>query len=151
LIETDRETAVLFTLSRQSFTDLIMTFPILNSEGRWTTTWPLHLGFPLFLTNVVTVLGNVEDGTEEEVVRPGGAKVIRPDRALRLIEVEQPDGTSETLSRTLRADFVYGPLPRIGIYHVKWDGQLQRSFAVNLLDANESDLAPRPSIDIGDE
>jgi hypothetical protein len=151
LIETDRETAVLFTLARQSFTDLVMTFPILNSEGKWTTTWPLHLGFPLFLTNVVTVLGNVEDGVDEEITRPGGAKVLRPDRAMRSIEVEGPDGTSETLTRTLRTDFVYGPLPRVGIYRVKWDGQVQRSFAVNLLDSAESDLTPRPSIDIGDE
>jgi hypothetical protein len=151
LIETDRETAVLFTLARQSFTDLVMTFPILNSEGKWTTTWPLHLGFPLFLTNVVTVLGNVEDGVDEEIKRPGDAKVLRPDRAMRSIEVEGPDGTSETLTRTLRTDFVYGPLPRVGVYQVKWDGQVQRSFAVNLLDSAESDLTPRPSIDIGDE
>jgi hypothetical protein len=151
LIETDRETAVLFTLARQSFTDLVMTFPILNSEGKWTTTWPLHLGFPLFLTNVVTVLGNVEDGTEAEIVHPGGAKVIRPDRAMRTIEVEGPDGKRETVSRSLRVDFVHGPLPRVGVYHVSWDGQVQTAFAVNLLDSAESDLTPRPSIDIGDE
>jgi hypothetical protein len=151
LIETDRETAVLFTLARQSFTDLVMTFPILNSEGKWTTTWPLHLGFPLFLANVVTVLGNVEDGTEAEIVRPGGAKVIRPDRAMQTIEIEGPDGKSETVTRSLRADFVYGPVPRVGVYRVKWDGQMQTAFAVNLLDSAESDLTPRPSIDIGDE
>lgn len=151
LIETDRETAVLFTLARQSFTDLVMTFPILNNEGKWTTTWPLHLGFPLFMTNVVTVLGNVEDGVDEEVSRPGDAKVLRPDRPLRAIEVDGPDGSSETLTRTRRTNFVYGPLPRVGIYQVKWDGQVQRSFAVNLLDSAESDLMPRPSIDIGDE
>jgi hypothetical protein len=151
LIETDRETAVLFTLARQSYTDLIMTFPILNAEGKWTTTWPLHLGFPMFMTNVVTVLGNVEDGVDEEIARPGREKVIRPDRPLRTIEVENPDGSRETLNRTQRTDFVYGPLPRVGIYQVRWDGKLQRSFAVNLLDSAESDVVPRPSIDIGDE
>jgi hypothetical protein len=151
LIETDRETAVLFTLSRQSYTDLVMTFPILNSEGRWTTTWPLHLGFPMFMTNVVTVLGNVEDGVDEEIVRPGREKVIRPDRPLRSIEVETPDGSREILNRTQRSDFVYGPLPSVGIYRVFWDGKLQRSFAVNLVDSAESDVVPRESIDIGDE
>jgi hypothetical protein len=151
LIETDRETAVLFTLSRQSYTDLVMTFPILNSEGRWTTTWPLHLGFPMFMTNVVMVLGNVEDGVDEELARPGREKVIRPDRPMRSIEVETPDGIREALNRTQRSDFVYGPLPRVGIYRVRWEGKLQRSFAVNLLDSAESDVIPRPSIDIGDE
>jgi hypothetical protein len=151
LIETDRETAVLFTLARQSYTDLVMTFPILNSEGKWTTTWPLHLGFPMFMTNVTTVLGNVEDGVDEEIVRPGREKVLRPDRPMRSIDVEAPDGSRETLTRTLRTDFVYGPLPRVGIYKARWEGKVQRSFAVNLLDTEESDVAPRPSIDIGDE
>jgi hypothetical protein len=151
LIETDRETAVLFTLARQSYTDLVMTFPILNSEGKWTTTWPLHLGFPMFMTNVVTVLGNVEDGVDEEIARPGREKVIRPDRPMRTLEVENPDGTRETLNRTQRAEFIFGPLPRVGIYQVRWAGKLQRSFAVNLLDSAESDVVPRPSIDIGDE
>jgi hypothetical protein len=151
LIETDRETAVLFTLSRQSFTDLVMTFPIFNNKGEWTTTWPLRLAFPLFLTNVVIVLGNVHDGANEEIVRPGDVMVLRPERAMRTIEVEGPDGRAETLNRSLRADFPYGPMPRVGIYRVKWDGQVQRSFAVNLLDSRESDLSPRPSIDIGDE
>jgi hypothetical protein len=151
LIETDRETAVLFTLARQSFTDLVMTFPIFNNKGEWTTTWPLRLAFPLFLTNVVMVLGNVHDGANEEVVRPGDVKVLRPDRAMRSIDVETPDGHTETLRRGLRPDFPYGPLPRVGIYRVTWDGHVQRSFAVNLLDSQESDLLPRPSIDIGDE
>ncbi len=150
LIETDRETAVLFTLSRQSYTDLVMTFPILNREGKWTTTWPLHLGFPLFLTNVVTVLGNVDDGSSAEVARPGAVKVLRPDHAVRSITIQDPDGHTETLNRGLRADFPYGPLPRVGIYQVQWDGRVQRRFAVNLLDSSESDLVPRPAIDIGD-
>jgi hypothetical protein len=151
LIETDRETAVLFTLARQSYTDLVMTFPILNAEGKWTTSWPIQFGFPIFLANVVNVLGNVEDGIDEEIARPGREKVLRPDRAMRSIEIEGPDGSTETLTRTLRREFVYGPLPRVGVYRVNWDGREQRSFAVNLLDSAESDLAPRPSIDIGDE
>jgi hypothetical protein len=33
---------------------------------------------------------------------------------------------------------------------VQWDGRVQRRFAVNLLDSSESDLVPRPAIDIGD-
>jgi hypothetical protein len=151
LIETDRDTAVLFTLARQSYTDLVMTFPILNAEGKWTTSWPIQFGFPVFLANVVNVLGNVEDGIDEEIARPGREKVLRPDRAMRSIEIEGPDGSSETLTRTLRTEFVYGPLPQVGVYRVKWDGREQLSFAVNLLDSAESDLTPRPSIDIGDE
>src|SRR5216684_2829408 len=64
---------------------------------------------------------------------------------------KSPAAGRETLTRTLRTDFVYGPLPRVGIYRVRWESKLQRSFAVNLLDSAESDVLPRPSIDIGDE
>jgi hypothetical protein len=151
LIETDRETAVLFTLNRQSFTDLVMTFPIQNLEGKWATTWFVHLGFPIFMTNVVTVLGNVNDGLNDPVVRPGDFKTLWPDRAMREVEVEAPGGQVERVQRGLRAIFAYGPAPRVGIYQVRWDGRVQRSFAVNLLDSAESDLTPRSSIDIGDE
>ena len=128
-----------------------MTFPILNAEGKWTTSWPIQFGFPIFLANIVSVLGNVEDGIDEEVTRPGREKVLRPDRLTRSIDIEGPDGSTERLTRTLRREFVYGPLPRVGVYRVKWDGSEQHSFAVNLLDSEESDLTPRPSIDIGDE
>jgi hypothetical protein len=151
LIETDKETAVLFTLSRQSFTDLVMTFPILNDKGEWTTTWPVKLGFPLFLTNVVYVLGNVNDGTSDRTVRPGDVKPLRPDRALKKIEVEDPDGKSHTLTRGNRAEFLFGETNKVGVYRVKWDGEEQYGFAVNLLDARESNLEPRPEIDIGEE
>jgi hypothetical protein len=151
LIETDKETAVLFTLSRQSFTDLVMTFPILNDKGEWTTTWPVKLGFPLFLTNVVYVLGNVNDGTSDPIVRPGDVKPLRPDRAVKRIEVEDPDGKTHTLARGARADFLFGETDKVGVYKVKWDGQEQYGFAVNLLDARESNLEPRTDIDIGEE
>jgi hypothetical protein len=150
LIETDRETAVLFTLNRQSFTDLVMTFPILNDKGEWTTTWPLRLSFPLFLTNVVYVLGSVNDGTNEEVKRPGDDKQLRPDQPVKTIEVEDPDGSSEVLSRGGGAQFLYGKTDRVGVYKVKWDGRVQQSFAVNLLDDMESNLQPRDAIEIGD-
>ena len=61
LLETDRETAVLIALARRSFTDLVLTFPLVNAAGEWTTTWNLKLSFPVFLRNVLYTLGNVRD------------------------------------------------------------------------------------------
>ncbi|HLJ97781.1 MAG TPA: hypothetical protein VKU02_31760, partial [Gemmataceae bacterium] len=40
---------------------------------------------------------------------------------------------------------------RIGVYRVAWGGEWQRSFAVNLLDADESNIEPRTAIHIGAE
>ncbi|MGL4550858.1 MAG: vWA domain-containing protein, partial [Gemmataceae bacterium] len=53
LLEADRETALLFALPRRAFTDLVLTFPLVNDAGQWTTNWNLKLSFPVFLRNVL--------------------------------------------------------------------------------------------------
>jgi hypothetical protein len=149
LIEIDQNNALLVTLSRQSFTDLVMAFPILDDKDQWNTSWPLLPSFPLFLRNILYTLGNVSDGASEEMVQPGQTKTLRPDVALPTIEVIDPAGAKKTLERGSRADFTYGDTQRVGIYRVAWSGALQRSFAVNMLDADESNIEPRSTVYIG--
>jgi hypothetical protein len=149
LIEIDQNVSLLFTLNRHSFTDLVMTFPILDDKDGWNTNWPLLPSFPLFLRNVLYALGNISDGSSEETVQPGQPKTLRPDVALSQIEVTDPAGDTKTLNRGTRADFSYGDTNRVGVYRVNWSGAWQRSFAVNLLDADESNLEPRQSVQIG--
>ena len=84
LIEIDQNVALLFTLSRQSFTDLVMTFPILNDRGEWNTNWPLLPSFPLFLRNIVYALGNVNDGAGEELLQPGQVVQSVPGAGLKV-------------------------------------------------------------------
>ena len=52
--------------------------------------------------------------------------------------------------RRPKAAFPFGATDKVGVYQAKWDGG-QRSFAVNLLDPEESNIEPRPSIQIGNE
>jgi hypothetical protein len=151
LLEIDQNTALLLTLGRQSFTDLVMTFPILDADGKWNTNWPLLPSFPLFLRNILYALGNVSDGTSEENVQPGQPKVIRPDVAVSRIEVSDPEGKSRSLDRGTRADFSYGDTEKTGVYRVAWNGAWQRSFAINLLDSDESNIEPRSSVRVGAE
>jgi hypothetical protein len=150
LLESDADTVLMFTVSRQSFTDLVQTFALVDNEGRFNTTWPLHPSFPLFLRNVTYVLGNVSDAAGEELVQPGKVKTLRPDVPLKRIEVINPKGEAKLLERGTRPEFTYGDTEQVGIYGVRWDGQEQRSFAVNLLDAEESNLEPRGEIKVGD-
>jgi hypothetical protein len=149
LLEADRETAVLFALPRRAFTDLVMTFPLVNAKGEWTTNWNLKLSFPVFLRNVLYTLGNVSDAAAEENVPPGQVKSLRPDVAVTQLEVTSPVGVKETLSRNPAGDFSYKNTERVGVYRAAWAGQDERSFAVNLLDAEESNLRPRDEIKIG--
>src|SRR5262249_24974887 len=87
LIESERDTGLLLTLNRQSFTDLVMTFPLLTDDGRWNTNWPLRTSFPLFLQKVVYVYGNVSDAASEETMQPGRERAIRPDDVVDEIRV----------------------------------------------------------------
>lgn len=149
LIEIDQNVALLLTLGRQSFTDLVMTFGILNEREEWNTNWPLLHSFPLFLRNVIYGLGNISDGASDENFQPGQAKTIRPDVTMDEIEVTGPDGKSHRLKRGSRADFSFGQTDFVGEYKVGWDGAWQRSFAVNLLDPEESNIDPRTDVQIG--
>src|SRR5204862_4514886 len=67
------------------------------------------------------------------------------------VKVSNPEERSEILNRGSRADFSFGRTDRLGVYKVTWNDQWQRSFAVNLLDPEESNLEPRKSISIGSE
>ncbi|MBY0521839.1 MAG: VWA domain-containing protein [Gemmataceae bacterium] len=151
LLETDGDTALMLTLPRQSFVDLVMTFPILNDKNEWNTNWPLMPSFPLFLRNVLYSLGNVSDAVSEAPTQPGDVKQIKPDAAVEEIQVIPPGGKPILLKRGSRSDFSFGGTDKVGIYHVAWEGAIQRSFAVNLLDSEESNLEPRKTVQIGNE
>ena len=149
LIESENNNSLLLTLSRGSFTDLVMTFAIIDDTGSFNTDWPLKPSFPLFLRNVLYALGNISDGASEETVQPGQPKTLRPDVAVNQIHVTDPAGATKDLTRGSRADFSYGDTNLVGPYKVAWNGKWQRSFAVNLLDADESNIEPRTSVRIG--
>lgn len=148
LLEIDRENAVLFTLPRRSFTDLIMTFPLLNDKGQWNTFWPLKISFLLFLRNVVFTLGNVRG---DESLQPGQLKLIYPDTPVTQIQVVDPAGKTHTLDRGARSFFSFDHTDRIGVYPILWGGSRQRVFTVNLFDSQESNLEPRQEFQIGAE
>jgi hypothetical protein len=148
------DAALLVALSRQSFTDLVLTFPILTDRGEWNTTWPLQASFPLFLRNILYTLGNLNEAAAEENVQPGQVKTIRPDVAVRRVEVTGPDSQRHTLTRDERdprTDFPFGATELVGVYRADWDGGTPRSFAVNLLDSEESNIEPRPAFQVGSD
>jgi hypothetical protein len=150
IMEGDRDLGLIVALSRGAFTDVVMCFPILNDAGEWNTNWPLLPGFPLFWRNVIYTLGNVRDAAGEENVQPGQVKLLRPDGKVSDIRVTDPANATLALSRGSRAEFAYGSTDRVGVYRAEWkDGS--RRFAINLLDADESNIEPRPAVQIGAE
>jgi hypothetical protein len=151
LMEGDRDLSLLLSLPRGAYTDVVLTFSILNTVGEWNTNWPLLPSFPLFWRNVLYTLGNIRDAAGEENTQPGQVKLLRPESTVTKLTVTAPNGTDSTLERGSRADFAYGATDRVGVYDATWANDGHRRFAVNLLDADESNLEPRTAVKIGSE
>jgi hypothetical protein len=148
------ELPLLISLSRESFTDLVMTFPLLTDDGKWNTDFWIQVSFPLFLRKTLYQLGNLNENAIEEPVAPGAVKRLLPDASVRQVEVVGPDGRSHLLThddRDPRSDFSFGDTERLGVYQAKWGGAPKSAFAVNLLDADESNLEPRAVLRFGSD
>jgi hypothetical protein len=147
LIESDHG-PVAFTLPRGAFVDAVVGFALLDGKN-FNTDWPVRYSFPLFLYNAARVLGNVRESGDEEVHRPAEPAVLRADARAETVVVTAPDGTSEKLTRTPQGTFVYNRANAVGLYRARWGESGAETFAVNLFDARESDLAPRGMVPEG--
>jgi hypothetical protein len=148
------DTGLLVALNRDPFTDLVLTFPILTDTGDWNTTWPLQASFPLFLRSLLYWGCHINESATEESLQAGQVKIIRALDSSAPLEVTLPDGKRERLTHSLRdprPDFTFGATEHMGIYHYEQTGSPSRSFAVNLLDAEESNIEPQTSISFGGE
>src|SRR5262249_47473191 len=96
-------------------------------------------------------LGGVSDLAREETVQPGEPMVLRPEAGVQWLKVTPPHGSAETLKRGPRPDFTFSDTDQLGVYRVQRDDGAERSFAVNLLDGNESNIEPREEIQVGTE
>jgi hypothetical protein len=148
LLEGEHDNALMFELSRQTFSDVVLTFAIIDDNDNWITNWPQQISFPLFLRNLLYVRGNVSDAAGEPTLQPGMTRILRPDAAVSKVEVTDPAGHSQTIQRAGRGEFVFGKTDLLGVYTAEWEGG-KRLFAVNLLDSEESNIEPRAEINIG--
>jgi hypothetical protein len=156
LIETQKE-PVLWALGRNRYTDLVMTFPLVVSEGGrgvWNTNWPRQPAgtFPLFFDNVVLQLGRFQE--YEDSHAPGVPKTLDPGAAIRAVEItriDPPGGQTVTVERQAGRDLVYGSPEYVGLYEVIWGEDGRYRFAVNLFDPQESNIQPREAFQVGEE
>jgi hypothetical protein len=157
LLEGEQDLVLLAALSRQAYTDLVLTFPLVTAnadapDAVWHTNWPLQPGFVLFLRNVLYQLGNVRDAGAEEPLSPGRMVPLRPG-AEREVFVTKPGAEVGTkYDRGNRPELPYSNTDRLGVYTAEWGGgaaKQTRRFAVNLFDAEESNLAPVRQFQVG--
>lgn len=155
LLEGDAGLVLMAAISRQSFTDVVLVFPLAtaNEDGPdriWHSDWPMLPSFVLFLQNMVKILGNVRDTNAVETLQPGQIVPLRPGSAKEVYVTKPGAKTATKFDRGSRSEVIYSSTDTVGVYTAEWaGGQLQR-FAVNLLDPEESNLAPVNRFTIGD-
>lgn len=144
LIESDHG-PIAFTVPRGIYTDTVLTFPLLNTDGQWQTDWPLRLSFPLFFMNLLRQAAG--DGTKDlDQVTPGAPVSLRGESAN--VAVVTPSGVKTPVARDSRGTFVFHGTNEVGVYTVE-GGATPSRFAVNLFDEEESTILPATKVSIG--
>jgi hypothetical protein len=119
--------------------------------------WPFDPGWVLFLAGSVLHLSETQSGALSEGIRAGDTLTTRLPPGSQGVRLTEPDGTSIKLDAAPDGSVAYGPVMRLGMYTVAWEGQAtpidvadgstaRRRIAANLLDPYESDLGTTPSL-----
>ena len=113
------------------------------------STWPLRVSFPIFVANAVDWLNPASASAGQYLVQPGTAFRYGLSARTPRAELTTPDGKTRALELDPEAkELVIGDTARQGIYRVK-AGTNDVAFCVNLMDSNESNIAPREEIAVG--
>lgn len=131
----------LMILHRQGAqTHLVCAFDVLQSD------WPLRVSFPIFMSNAMQFLALGTEMDVRESVQPGSTPRI-PMANLERAGVKDrlaligPDGQRE-VQMTGGIELALPALDRVGVYALQPAVPRFERIAVNLLDPNESNLAP---------
>jgi len=113
------------------------------------STWPLRVSFPIFVANALQFLDPAAIRASQRLVRAGEAFHLPLERPITTATLTFPDGRSEALPVDPEStEWVWADTAVQGIYRLQWETN-ETTFAVNLLDATETDTHPREALDLG--
>lgn len=115
-----------------------------------SSIWPLQVGFPVFMYNTVRYLTGSAMQAERSL-RPGQTMDISVPATLKDVDIETPDHQHRRIVNPGQSVVRFSSTEQTGLYQVGPAGLgiSPQAFAVNLADANESDIAPRDTLAIG--
>lgn len=136
-------------------TPLIVTGDIARQRIVWIgfdtlqSTWPLRMSFPIFIANSVEWLNPFAASSSQLMVRAGDPFRFPLNGPAKTATVTSPGGKSRTLEMDPKArEVVFGETFKQGIYQLT-AGTNTITFSVNLIDAAESNIAPREELPFG--
>ncbi len=131
---------------------------VAGDEGRTRALWtafrldaahgafPTSVAYPIFLSNAVRWLSRSGE-TDGLQVRTGSPMALDPPAGATKLTVTKPDGSKRDL--TVGQSTAFDETETAGFYGVSGGGGAGTTFAANLADAAESDIAPKPAPDLG--
>ena len=147
LVDTTRG-PLLAIAPRERFEDLVLGVALI---GRDTvgTNWPVRLSFPVFVLNLIDYAARARGDDRADMHLPGSV-VSLPVGASGRVEVRDPSGASTPLPSSTTGMTHFADTDRVGVYQARLD-DVEMPFCVNLLNAAESAIRPRPegSVQIG--
>lgn len=113
---------------------------------------PLRVAFPILMANLLDALVPGGASGVPAHVEPGKPLALTAPPQANTLTVRAPDGQTQTLTPT-NGRVVFEQTNRLGVYEISSqenDGKTRDlgRFAVNLFNANESDIAPRNPLPI---
>ncbi|HWE92812.1 MAG TPA: BatA and WFA domain-containing protein [Tepidisphaeraceae bacterium] len=122
------------------YTNLVVAFDVLQSN------WPLKVSFPIFLHNALQYLAIGSDMDVRPSKEPGATPTIPRANLQKIGDVKQIKLKGPADTKTIKVpdtgDFVLPSLDHVGLYTTDPPVPQFEQMAVNLLDANESNLVP---------
>lgn len=141
---------------REGFEDAVLGFVLIDDvagrdgglERYIGTNWPIRPSFPVFVFNLLTYLGGNRTVSGPSAIRPGQPTTVETAATNKAPAVRTPDGRTIPLKEGRLGRFAFAETSQLGVYEITGDKTPQH-FAVNLFQALESDIRPRPEIKVG--
>ncbi|MBI4583461.1 MAG: BatA domain-containing protein [Planctomycetes bacterium] len=130
---------------KPAFNALILGFDLFK------TNWPWLPSFPIFFSNAIAWLGSSGNGEAASRYRTGEPLLYYPEKESKVQQftMVDPAGGERAVAAESSGEVSFPGTALAGVYALRGDGKTLVSFAVSLLDAGESRIAPRGEIQLG--
>lgn len=139
VIAESKETPLMAVGERANKRWLFVGFNLLDSD------FPLKVGFPIFVANAL--LWSIGERRWQQGFTLKAGTAVSLTLPTKTATLQRPDALTLRLNLPDQL-LVLRETNTVGVYELR-SGDLQTQFAVNLLNADESDIAPKPSITLG--
>lgn len=114
----------------------------------YDTNMPLRMAFPLITSNTLGFLTRSKAASQAPLHTSGSTVELFPPADASRVVITAPDGQQHVLARGNSPSVLFSATSLTGFYRVDYGEERREVIGVNLLNAAESSIAPRSTIEI---